>query len=229
MVGGNLAARLGGEGLDLLDTDAEALGRDERRDPAVAEPAGPAHGRLAVAADPQRERLLHGPGQHADALELPELAGERHRLFGPAAAHDGDRLVGATAALLEGHAGRAELALLLDPDADGGQHAPAREVVDHRHLAGEEHRRAERRDDDARTELEAARARGHRGHRRQRLEHVQRRRQAIGEPQRIDARRLAQIDETPELIDAAGTGGPRPGHGADAILESHGRDRTTSI
>src|SRR5207244_910260 len=41
VVGGNLAARLGGEGLDLLDTDAEALGRDERRDPAVAEPAGP--------------------------------------------------------------------------------------------------------------------------------------------------------------------------------------------
>src|SRR5262249_38500508 len=73
VMGGDRAAGLGGEGLDLLDTDTEALGCDERWDPAVAETTGPTHGRLAAAADPQRERLLDRPGQHADPLELPEF------------------------------------------------------------------------------------------------------------------------------------------------------------
>src|SRR5262249_54293692 len=134
VVGGDLTTGLGGKGLDLFDADPEAFRRDERRDPPVAEATGPAHGRLAVAADPQRERLLNRPGQHTDPLELPELAGERDCLFGPAPAHDGDRLVGAPAALLEGHAGRAELAFLLDADTDRGEHASAGEVIDHRHF-----------------------------------------------------------------------------------------------
>jgi hypothetical protein len=113
--------RLGRERLGLLDTDTELLGRDERGDPPVAQPAGASHGGLAVAADPQLERLLNRPRQHRDAVEPPELARKRDLVLGPAPAHDRDRLVGAAAALAERHASGQELAFLLGADAEGRQ------------------------------------------------------------------------------------------------------------
>src|SRR5439155_423693 len=116
VVARHLAPRLGREGARLLDARAERLGRDERRDPAVAEAARAPHRGLAVAADPDGQGLLHGPGEHRDALEFPEFAVEGDLALTPAAAHDLDRLVGPAAALLEGHGCRLELTLLLDAD-----------------------------------------------------------------------------------------------------------------
>jgi hypothetical protein len=135
MIGGHRAPGLGGELVRQLHAGAEAVGLDEGRNPAVAEAARAPHRRLAVAADPQRHRLLHRPRPHGDAVELPELSRERHLVLRPQAAHDDDRLVGAAAALLERHAGRLELAWLVDSDPEGGQHASRRQIVDHRDLA----------------------------------------------------------------------------------------------
>jgi hypothetical protein len=96
------------------------------------------HGGLAVAADPQRQRLLHRFRTHGHLLELPEIPGVIDVVPLPAQPHDADRLVCASTALLEGDAGGAEFPLLLDTDADGGEHAAVREVVDHGELAGGE-------------------------------------------------------------------------------------------
>src|SRR5438128_1881563 len=203
------------------DAGGEAVGRDEGGDPAVPQSPRAAHGRLAVAADPGGHRLLDGLGQHRDLVEPPELALERHLVLAPAAAHDRQGLVGAPPALLERHAGGMELALLLDADAEGRQHAAAREVVDHRDLARRRDRVAERRDEDARAELEPPRARGHGGQRGHRLGDRQRGGQALGEPERVDLGRLAQVDELPEESGAVRTRRPRPRHDADAILDLH--------
>jgi hypothetical protein len=131
----HLATGLGREGLRPLHPFGEPRRRDERRNPAIAHPPGPAHRGLAVAADPQRERALERLRQHRDAIELPELAVEGDLVLLPAAPHDRDGLVRAPAALLEGHAGRQELALLLHADAERRQHPAVRQVVDHRQLA----------------------------------------------------------------------------------------------
>ena len=174
MIGRHLAAGRRRELLRLRDTFREPCRRDERRDPAVAETPGAAHRGLAVAADPQRERPLDRLRQHGDAIELPEFAGERDLVLFPAAAHDDDRLVGPTSALLEGHARGEEFTLLLDADPERGEHPAVREVIDHRELTRRHHGRAERRDEHARAELEARRARGDRGHRRDGLGHGKR-------------------------------------------------------
>src|SRR5438477_346838 len=227
VIDGALAARLGGEPLRLRHADGEAIGRDEGRDPAVAEPARAAHGRLAVAADPRGHRLLDRLGQHGDLVEAPELTLERDFLLAPAAAHDPQRLVGAPAALLERHAGGVELALLLDPDAEGRQHAAARQVVDHRDLARGRDRVTERRDEDARPELQPPRARGDGGQRGHRLRHGERGGQPLREPERVDLGRLAELDELPEESGAPRAGRPRSRHDAHAIFDSHGADCTT--
>src|SRR2546430_948959 len=194
----------GREPLRPGDAGGEAVGRDEGGDPAVPQSPRAAHGRLAVAADPGGHRLLDGLGQHRDLVEPPELAVERHLVLAPAAAHDRQGLVGAPPALLERHAGGMELALLLDADAEGRQHAAAREVVDHRDLARRRDRVAERRDEDARAELEPPRARGHGGQRGHRLRGPQGGGQAVRETERGDVRRLAQGRQAPE-----GTRAPR--------------------
>src|SRR4029453_13235090 len=62
-VPGPPAARPGREGQRLVDADAKLLGRDERRNPAVTEVTGPPHRGLAVAADPQRHRLVERGGR----------------------------------------------------------------------------------------------------------------------------------------------------------------------
>src|SRR5262249_31524203 len=54
----DFAAGLGGEALRLPNPRGEAVGRDERWDPAIAQPPRATHGRLAVAADPRGHRLL---------------------------------------------------------------------------------------------------------------------------------------------------------------------------
>src|SRR2546422_474161 len=221
MVGRHLAPGLGREPLRPGDAGGEAVGRDEGGDPAVPQSPRAAYGRLAVAADPGGHRLLDGLGQHRDLVEPPELALERHLVLAPAAAHDGQRLVGAPPALLERHAGGMELALLLDADAEGRQHAAAREVVDHRDLTRRRDRVAERRDEDARAELQPPRARGDGGQRGHRLGDRLGGGQALGEPERVDLGRLAQVDELPEEPGAVRTRRPRPRHDADAILDLH--------
>ena len=225
VVARHLAPRLGREGARLLDARAERLGRDERRDPAVAEAARAPHRGLAVAADPDGQGLLHGPGEHRDALEFPEFAVEGDLALTPAAAHDLDRLVGPAAALLEGHGCRLELTLLLDADADRRQDAAAREVVEHRELARGEDGRAKGRDQDARSELEPPRARRHRGHGRHGLEYRERRGEAVGEPDRVDLGPLAQVHQLPDEVGALGPGGPRARHDADPEFDLHGEKR----
>src|SRR5207247_2826179 len=119
------------EGQRLVDADTKLLGRDERWNPAVTQAPGPAHRGLAVAADPQRHRLLERTRQHRDAIETPELTRVRHLGFLPALPHDPDRLVRAAPALPKRHAGGEELALLLDADADRGEHPPAPPITAH--------------------------------------------------------------------------------------------------
>src|SRR5207244_10012586 len=103
----------------------------------------------ALAADPQRVRLLDRPRKHRHLVELPELAVERDLVPAPAAPHDRDGFVRALSALLERDTGSLELTLQLDTDADRGQRAAARDVVEHRELARHHDGRTARRDEDA--------------------------------------------------------------------------------
>src|SRR2546427_5149560 len=128
----DVAAGLTGEGPGPLHAVSELGGGDERGDPAVTEAAGAPHRGLAPAADPERQRPLHRLRQHAHAVELPEVAGEAELVPLPAEAHDPNRLVSAPAAFPERDPHGVELPLGLDPDADGGQEATRREVIDHR-------------------------------------------------------------------------------------------------
>src|SRR5262249_23410592 len=154
----DFAAGLGGEALRLPNTRGEAVGRDERWDPAIAQPPRATHGRLAVAADPRGHRLLDRARQHGDLVKAPEFSLEADFGLAPGAPDDRQRLVRAPTTLLERNPGGEELPFLLDADPECRQHAAAREVVDHRDLARCGHGITERRDEHARPELQSLRA-----------------------------------------------------------------------
>ena len=116
------------------------------------------------------------------------------------------------AALPEGHPGRLELARLVDADADGRQHAPVREVVDHRDLAGGHDRRSGTGVmSTLGPNLSRRGPRGHGRHRGHGLGHRQRRGQPLREPDGVDLAPLAQLDEPPEEVAPAGPDGHGPG------------------
>ena len=109
MVLGNLPARRRRQLLHLLDAHPELLRRDERRDPAVAEPCRALLRRLALAADPDGWRILPGLREDRDTVELEELTLKSHLVLSPEETHDPDRFVGPPASLLEGHTRGVEL------------------------------------------------------------------------------------------------------------------------
>src|SRR6266542_2109905 len=220
---GHLAARRLRQLLHALHAGVELAGRDQGRDPAVAETRGPPDGGLALAADPDGRRGLPGLGEDTDAIQLVELALEAHLVAGPEQPDDMDRLIRPPAPLLERDARGLELAWQLDADADGGEEAAAGEPVDRRHLLGGHDRRAIRQDDHARAELELAGAGGDGGQGGHDLGDGRRRGEAIGEPEGVDAALLEELAERPEERSPVAAGRPGPRHDADAILDLHGR------
>jgi len=89
--------------LHRLDTPPELLRRNERRQPAIPQPAGAAHRRLALSTDPDRRRFLDRLRKDRDAVEPVEFALERDLVLQPEAADDLNGLVGPAAASRERH------------------------------------------------------------------------------------------------------------------------------
>lgn len=131
----------------------------DRGEEAVAEPSGPAGGRVAVAADMDRHARLGRPGPQDAVAEVGELAMMARALLAPECAHRGDVVVGACAAALERDAERAEF-LGKPADADAEDQAAAGEAVECRRLLGEHQRVALRQDDHARRQAKRRRVRG---------------------------------------------------------------------
>src|SRR6185312_2308759 len=113
----------GGPPDDVEEWHGVNLGAD-RREEAVAQPAGALGRRLRMPADHDRHRTAHRLGVGADLVELHELAVEADAVLGPQLAHHRDVLVRSRAALRERDAERLEL--LLEPaDADAELDAAA--------------------------------------------------------------------------------------------------------
>ncbi len=111
-----------------------------------------------MAADDDRHGLVRRLRLTVGAIEIDELA-VKVRLFGrPKFAHRADIFVGGAPARFEWGVQGPEL-FLHPADADAEQHAPARHVIQRRHLFRGDHRIALRHDQDAGAELDPLRPR----------------------------------------------------------------------
>src|SRR5262249_48058597 len=148
--------------LDSPELPAELLGAELVTHPAVGEAGHPPERALdhgvgsagsalpgqagGVARDPDRARLLDGPGLDGHTLEAVELAGVSDVLFGEELAQDDDAFLQPTDALARTHVHHAVLErlglglLVGATEADGEPGSAVRELVQARPLLGEEHR-----------------------------------------------------------------------------------------
>src|SRR5229473_1074604 len=159
-------ANVGG-GLPLLlqfgDVTVVHFARGVGRGEAVAVARGAAQGRRSEAADPNRRmRFLDRLGRELDLVDLEEFALEGERFAVEQFADDVERLVGTTAALVEGDCETLEL-LDLVADAHAEFEASARDSVDHGDILGEAHRVMERHQQHAERDTDTLGARGDRG------------------------------------------------------------------
>ena len=107
----------------------------------------------------------------ADRLEVVVGAGEVRGLLRPQCTHDGDRLAGPRGTAPERHPDRIEL-LLAPAHADPEDQPPLRQHVQAGYGFGDRQRIAQRKDEDARAELDRAGLRGDEGQRHERVVQV---------------------------------------------------------
>src|SRR5262249_25849427 len=91
--------------LDCRDHGRDLGGGLDAGLPTRTPACGALDGRIGGAADPQRQRLLHGFRRDARAIELEMLAGERHFFLRPQLRDDFEALVHAAAAALRRRTG----------------------------------------------------------------------------------------------------------------------------
>jgi len=179
--------------------------------------------------------VMGGRGFYAGARHIVELAVELGDVLGPDRVETAEELVGAPAAVLEGHADR--LVLVLRPaDAEPHVETAAREHVQRGELLGEDDRLVEGHDQHAGAEADALGGRGHVGERDDGIEdaleglrpYLARRRrvlvlglerveQALEHPERMVAERFRLARHANLVLG----GGPVPG-GGQREPELHG-------
>jgi len=136
------ADRAPGLGCRILDDDAAVgrfLGRAQRRQPAVGEPATALERGGYRSAEPHLERLLHRYRRELDVAEAADGAVVAHRLARPQTAQQWQRLVDERAALLGWDADRVALRLVREPGHQRHQQSPSAEHVEARELLRQPH------------------------------------------------------------------------------------------
>ena len=186
--------------------------------PRVREQRRPAERDVAPAADPERRvRPLDGLGLDPTVQHREVLAPMRDAVPRPQCLHEGEPLLEARAALLEGRVVEEELVGLV-ADRDAQHRAPGRHDVEEGRLLGEPHRVVEREHADVRAQRESRRPRGER---RQHLDRggpvVVAHAVVLGKPDRVETEGLGAFDlgeRLPEEVAALGGADPElePGH-----------------
>ena len=158
---------LGGDLLDDRPAGGGVGGRDERRQPAVGQPADPAQLGRGDAAEPDVEagRLR----AHLQALVVEALAVVVDDVVEPARPHHGERLVEPARPLAALDAERLVLAGVGDAEPERRQQPPAGHHGERGQLLGQHDRVAAGQHEHAHAELEARRAAGGVGHRHHRV------------------------------------------------------------
>ena len=141
-------------GLDACDRQSHLLDAGNAAYPARAELGGALDRRLAGAAYPQRQGLLHRPWRDSGVLVLKIASFESHRFFVPQARYQCKHFVGNRAAMFGAAAGGGPLGGLWVADAEHRQQAAITQEVDSRALLGQHQRIAQRHDDGVHTELD---------------------------------------------------------------------------
>jgi hypothetical protein len=181
------------------------LGRDrERRQPAVAEPAGAAQLGGRGAAQPHVHGILQRPGPQRDAVQVEVLAVVVDVVLGPQPPDQAHRLVEQPGALASLHPEGPVLGGDRRPQPDRGQQPAAGQPVECGQLLGQHNRVAAGDHQHAGPQLELAGAAGGHGQGDERI--GGRAGQALAQPQRVEAAGLQGVYEAGEALGVAREG-----------------------
>ena len=168
-----------------------ADGTERSHDPAVAQLSGAAQRALGVAADVE----WHPRGRPDDRLlQTEELAFVDDGLAGEQLPDHPDALLEDRHSAVHRHAD-GQILFRTTSERHAQSQPPTREVVEGRHLAGDDGRRAQGDDEDRGAELDSARAGRRRGQEHERVEHVRVVEDPILGPHRVEAERLDLAEE----------------------------------